>query len=84
MTKYFFEKKSLKTIHTKFHTYNVPMYKIIFWKKKLIEKISSAAPNCDNNGVVSHPNYPPNSLPTNQTQADVLPVFKTPSLWHQI
>jgi hypothetical protein len=28
--------------------------------------------DCDNNGVVSHGNAPLRSLPTNQTQADVL------------
>jgi hypothetical protein len=32
--------------------------------------------DCDNNGVVSHGNTPLQALPTNQTQADVLCVFK--------
>jgi hypothetical protein len=32
--------------------------------------------DCDNNGVVSHGNAPLRSLPTNQTQADVLCTFK--------
>ncbi len=32
--------------------------------------------DCDNNGVVSHGNNPLLSLPTNQSQADILWVFK--------
>jgi hypothetical protein len=32
--------------------------------------------DCDNNGVVSHGNAPCHSLPTNQSQADVLCTFK--------
>jgi hypothetical protein len=32
--------------------------------------------DCDNNGVVSHGNNPLLPLPTNQSQADILPVFK--------
>jgi hypothetical protein len=32
--------------------------------------------DCDNNGVVSHGSTPLGTLPTNQTQADVLQTFK--------
>ena len=32
--------------------------------------------DCDNNGVVSHGNTPIRALPTNQTKADVLCIFK--------
>ncbi len=31
--------------------------------------------DCDNNGVISHGNAPLRSLPTNQSQADVLRTF---------
>jgi len=34
--------------------------------------------DCDNNGIVSHGNTPHISLSTNQTQADLLRVFKKP------
>ena len=40
---------------------------------------------CDNNGVVSHGNEPLRPFPTNQSQADILCIFKnliSPQLFH--
>ncbi len=39
-------------------------------------KIPSVGVDCDNNGVVTHGNTPHIPLPTNQTQTDLLRVFK--------
>ncbi len=40
------------------------------------EKIPCVKVDCDNNGVVSHGNTPNTPLSTNQTQADLLRIFK--------
>ncbi len=39
-------------------------------------KIPCVGADCDNNGVVTHGNTPHTPLSTNQTQADLLRVFK--------
>jgi hypothetical protein len=43
---------------------------------KCHDAIPPVVVDCDNNGVVSHRNKPLRSFPTNQSQADILCVFK--------